>query len=197
MNNATIILRWLALAILFASAAVTYLLMNNMEQFYVVDQQVLEDTDFIETHKYWKQKRKNSPVISYAGDVLQIAHDQQTSNEVQQHLKLNTPVFVRLSVEAKTKDIFAENKYWAGGTAAVVSYTAEGARLRHTNVFTLKNDTSFRSYSKIVYLEKDVEVVAVAIRLLRSQGVLSVRNPELSVMAELPKYSAVRQAIVL
>ena len=197
MNNATIILRWLALAILFASAAVTYLLMNNMEQFYVVDQQVLEDPDFIEIHKYWKQKRKNSPVVSYEGDVLHIAHDQRTSNQVSQVVSVQAPGYVRLSVDLGGIGIIAEDIYSAGGVATVVFYNIDGLRLGHSNVAMLKRGTPLRPYSKIVFLDKHVAKVGVAFRLLRSEGRLTARNPELSVMGELPAFKRVNNALVV
>ena len=190
-------MRWVTLGFLLTSAALTYHLMNKLDRFYVVDQQTLADSNFIEPGKYWKNKNGASRAISFSLDSLSIENSRSDSNEVSQRVRVSAPVFVQLSVEASATGLSNENKYWAGGSAAVVSYATDGARLRHTNVLNLKTASAFRKYSKIILIKKDVATISVALRLLRSKGKVTYRNPELSILAEIKSFKIVKNLLVV
>ena len=189
--------RWVVLFLFLVSAVLTYLLMNNVEQFYVVDRQVLRDSDFIHSDKFWQHNQKESSIVGFSGDSINIENTRQTSNQVIQRLDINAPVFMRLSVDAGGKGIVAAPKYSAGGIAAIVFYGKDGSRLGHHNVAVLKKSMPLRSFSEVVYMSKAVASVAVAIRLLGTEGVFTVRNPELSVLAEFPTYKTTRMILAL
>lgn len=189
-KSAVVILRWLVLLGLLISAAITYGVMTSLEQFYVVDQQVIVDPAFHEPDRYWKQK--NNSVVSYTGATVNIDNSDISSDVISQKIKIEGPLFVRFSVEAGGEGIEPGAKHWSGGAASVVFFGKNGARLGQNTVVKLKNTSPIQSYSKVFYLNKKVASVVVNVRFLNAKGRFSVRSPELSILAELPKYKNVK-----
>jgi len=114
----TITVRWLFLLWLLISAAVTYFSMSNLEHFVVVDHQILNDPNFREADRYWKQKKKST--ISYSGSSINIDNTVVSSEVIAQHINISGPVFVRLSVEVGSEAIFPNEKPWSGGSVDVL-----------------------------------------------------------------------------
>ena len=185
--------RWAVLFFLLASAVFTYLLMANVEQFYVVNQQALEDPNFIHADHYWKHSPKDASLVSYSGDGISIENSRLTSNKVVQQLDVSSPLFLRLSVDLEGKKIVTDKKKpFAGASAGVVFYGKDGVRLRDNTVVDIKKSMPKRTYSEIFYADKTVDSVRVALRLTGAEGVLTARNPELSVLAEFPIFKTMR-----
>lgn len=191
----TITVRWLFLLWLLISAAVTYFSMSNLEHFVVVDHQILNDPNFREADRYWKQKKKST--ISYSGSSINIDNTVVSSEVIAQHINISGPVFVRLSVEVGSEAIFPNEKPWSGGSVAIIYYGKDRtARLGQNTLVTLKRAGPIRSYSKVLYLNKNVESIDVTLRLLNAKGQFSARNPKLSILAELPNYVTVKMLLV-
>lgn len=185
--------RWAVLFFLLASAVFTYLLMANVEQFYVVNQQALEDPNFIHADHYWKHSPKDASLVSYSGDGISIENGRLTSNKVVQQLDVSSPLFLRLSVDLEGKKIVTDKKKpFAGASAGVDFYGKEGARLKYNTIVNVKKSMPKRTYSEILYVDKTVDSVRVALRLTGAEGVMTVRNPELSVLAEFPIFKITR-----
>lgn len=190
MYRRSALTKWALLIALFLSAVVTHFLLSNTDQFFVVDQQVLEDPLFHHGSLYWKQK--GSSIISYEGAAVHIDNLNHGSDEIKQRVNVDTPAYIRFSLEAGGKDIEPDEKYWSGASATVFLYLGDGSLIRHEKLLTLKNSSVIKPYSNVVYLDKTVDSVAVGLRLLRAKGRFTVRNPELSILAEFPAYQKVR-----
>ena len=64
--------------------------------------------------------------------------------------------------------------------------------MRDNTVVDIKKSMPKRTYSEIFYADKTVDSVRVALRLTGAEGVLTARNPELSVLAEFPIFKTMR-----
>ena len=190
----SIIFRWLLLLWLLTSAAVTYFSMSNFEQFFVVDQQILNDPNFHEMGRYWKQKKQSK--ISYSGSSINIDNTVVSSDVIVQQITLGGPVFVRFAVEAGGENIVPGEKPWSGGSVAIIYYGEDGDRIGQSTLVTLKSAGPIQPYSKVVYLNKNVVSVDVTVRLLSAKGRFSARYPELSILAELPRYETMKMLLV-
>ena len=108
---------------------------------------------------------------------------------------MNSPLFLKLSVDAGARDIVTDNRDFGGGVVSVLLHRKDGGRsVRHGVV--IKKSMPIRAYSDIIYVDQSVASVEVALRFLRAEGVFTVRNPELSVMAEFPNYKTTRKVLV-
>lgn len=186
----TDIVRWAVLFWLLVSAAVTYLTMSRLDQFYVVDQQTLNDASFHQPGRYWKQKNKS--LISFSGTVVHIDNAEISNDSIQQKVNLQGPAFLRFSVEAGGARITRGNKSWAGGSAVIILRSKEGRNLGQHSVVALKQASQLRPYSKTFYISSEVDSLVASLRMLNAKGRFSVRNPELSILAEVPKYKAAK-----
>ena len=92
----TITVRWLFLLWLLISAAVTYFSMSNLEHFVVVDHQILNDPNFREADRYWKQKKKST--ISYSGSSINIDNTVVSSEVIAQHINISAVSYTHLTL---------------------------------------------------------------------------------------------------
>ena len=188
------VMRWVVLFLFLVSALLTYLLMTNIEQFYVVNQQLLKDPDFTQADYYWKYNPKDASVVSYSGDSINIENSRQTSNQVVQRLSVNSPLFLRLSADVSVRQVVTDNRDSSGAGILIVLRGKDGGRLKSSNL-VIKKAMPIRNLSNTIYVDQAVASVEVAFRLVRAEGLFTVRNPELSVMAEFPNYKTTRQVL--
>lgn len=186
--------KWGLLSGLLITTLITLYLLSELDRFYVVDQQVLLDPQFLQEGLHWHQK--NSSLISYEGLTVHIDNSEEVSDEIKQQLSVDSPVYVRFSLEAGGTEIEPSDKYWAGGSATVFLYRNDGTVIRHNKILTLKQSSPMQQYSGVFFLDKSVASVSVALRLLRAKGRFSVRNPELAILAEFPSYKKTRIALM-
>ena len=190
------VMRWVVLFLFLVSALLTVFLMTNIDQFYVVNQQLLKDPDFAHADHYWKYNSKDASVVSYSGDSIVIENSRQTSNNVVQRLGVNSPLFLRLSADADVREIVTDKGDSSGAVISIVLRQKDGGRLRRNGV-VIKKPTPIRNYSNTIYVDQAVASVEVAFRLLRAKGVFTVRDPELSVMAEFPNYKTTKKVVTV
>lgn len=186
--------RWMVLFLFLTSAILTFLLMTNIEQFYVVNQQLLKDPDFVQADIYWKYNTKDASVVSYSGDSINIENSRQTSGSVVQRLSVNSPLFLRLSVDVGVKEIVTDNRDYGGGGISIVLRGKDGSRLRSIGE-VINKPMPIRTYTNIIYVDRAVARVDVAFRLLRAEGIFTVRDPELSVLAEFSSYKITQKVL--
>jgi VanZ family protein len=155
-----------------------------------VNQQTLKDTTFHQPGRYWKQK--NNSVISFSGAIVHIDNAEISNESLRQKINLQGPAFLRFSVEAGGDEITRGDKSWAGGSAVIILRSKEGRNLGQHSVVALKQASQMRQYSKTFYVNSEVDSLVASLRLLDARGRFSARNPELSILAEMPKYKAAK-----
>jgi hypothetical protein len=91
----------------------------------------------------------------------------------------------------KGEQIVTDESPFAGGSVNLIYHGEDGVRSRGT-VALVNATTPVRTYSEIFYVDETVSSIAVALRLARAKGILSVQDPELSVLAAFPVYKTTR-----
>ena len=99
---------------------------------------------------------------------------------------------MRFSVEVAGEGVVTGGKHWSGGSVVVIFRAEDGTRIGQNTVATLKRESQFQPRAREIYLNRKVDNILVALRFLNAKGRFSIRNPELSVLAEFPRYKAAK-----
>ncbi len=188
-------MKWFLLFGILLLAVTTRFLLTHIDRFYVSHEQQLSDPAFLAGDHYWKQR--GSGAATHTGNILRIENNDKASHSVFQKVFVSTPGYFRFTFEAAAEDIIPTDKSWAGGSGAIIYWSKAGERLGSRNVILLKADSSYKTYSRIEYLTKEIGSVDIAFRLLRAGGSLLVHAPRLSVMQEFPLYTKIKYGIAM
>lgn len=185
--------KWPILFIVALIVLLTNVTLTSLKRFEVVDFQLLVDPLFSEWRKHWRLKGNTEVRVSPSQvDLVNTFGD---SGQLVQQIEIDTPGFVRLTIEAGGESISVGHQSWAGGAVAFVYYDANGKSLKQSAFIRVLADSSIKKYEYIEYINKPVAMIEVSIRLLRASGTFSIRNPVLTRLKETSIYRIAKVVI--
>lgn len=184
--------RWALLFAALAIAVATYVALSLVERFDAKDI-LVKDPNFLEEHRYWTKKGRST--ITFSKGEAQLENLRNASQSITQQLEIDTPSYVRFSIEAKGENILPDEMYWAGGSVSLRLYERSQDSFKQKSLVLLRESSSYQGYSMDVFIDDAVSSVGMSIRLLKSTGKFSVRNPSVVLLTESSSY--VKLKIVL
>lgn len=187
--------KWIVLGAVFLLALGTVYALKVTDRFYVETQQLLVNPDWSAATMHWSERGGGE--IAYVDGALSITNDVKKGHSVFQKIFLEHPGFFRVNFFASGSDIQTEDKAWAGASIGVVEYGSGGEKLGSQTLFRLRQSKPMQSYSHQIYLDERIESIELHVRLLRSSGVFTVENLELSSLGEYPTYKGFKTTVVV
>jgi len=186
--------RWALLFAALAIAVATYVALSLVERFDAKDI-LVKDPNFLEEHRYWTKKGRST--ITFSKGEAQLENLRNASQSITQQLEIDTPSYVRFSIEAKGENILPDEMYWAGGSVSLRLYERSQDSFKQKSLVLLRESSSYQGYSMDVFIDDAVSSVGMSIRLLKSTGKFSVRNPSVVLLTESSSYVKLKMGEVI
>lgn len=170
--------------------------MESIDRFDTIDEQLLRNSSFSQSGKFWEQYGKSIANFTQSEAIIE-NFDIYDSGIIQRiPYKALTPAYLAISVKGRSENVALGEKPYAGGSSTVILFGEDGEWLKQHTTVHLSGTESMKEYSQILFVGENVKEVGVTIRLLDASGRFSVKEPRLSLLQEQQQYTNVKIGIV-
>ncbi|MDH5644375.1 MAG: VanZ family protein [Candidatus Heimdallarchaeota archaeon] len=169
-------------------ALITIIFFNTVDRFEVLDKKLLNDPLFHKIEQNWHYS-KNKVFLEKREEnsVKLISHNNEGITYFSQRVKKEDNFeLLRLSLDAKTKNVVLADKHWKSARVVLIMYDKGNRPMYHFPhvLFSLHGENNWERYEKIFRINKNTEEVMIAAQLINVSGEMWVRNIRLESVKE-------------
>jgi len=186
--------KWLFLAVALFMVVATNYLLNNVDRFYVVKEQLLQNNQFSAGNTHWMENGGNP--AAFEDGLLRLRNQPGGYHSVYQNIRIGSDGFYQLDFKAGVRQVVSGEEQWENANVAVIYRNRQGERTGSRILLNLEGSQLPKLFSEKFLLKDNIHSVDIAFRLYKSGGEFTIANLSMFRLQEFALYKSVKAILI-